>query len=66
MREEEKEIRFYEELASAASDEATRESLLMVAEEERRHLNIVEHIYDFVEAPKSYLASGEFSNLREL
>jgi rubrerythrin len=66
MREEEQEIRFYEELAERTSDPATRSCLLMLAAEERRHLNIVEHIYDFVEAPRTYLASGEFSNLREL
>ena len=66
MREEEQEIRFYEELAARTSDPATRSCLLMLAEEERRHLNVVEHIYDFVEAPRSFLAWGEFSNLREL
>ncbi|HBG04006.1 MAG: ferritin [Geobacteraceae bacterium GWC2_58_44] len=66
VREEENEIRFYEELASIAGDEVTRKSLLMVAEEERRHLATVENIYAFVEAPRSYLAWGEFSNLHEL
>lgn len=66
MREEEEEIRFYEELAAKTSDPATRSCLLMLAEEERRHLNVVENIYDFVEAPKSYLAWGEFSNLHDL
>jgi rubrerythrin len=66
VKEEEQEIKFYEELASTARDETTRKSLLMLAEEERRHLNVVENIYAFVEAPKSYLASGEFSNLQDL
>lgn len=66
VREEENEIRFYEQLASVACDEATRSSLLMLAQEERRHLNMMENIYAFVEAPRSYLAWGEFSNLQEL
>jgi rubrerythrin len=66
MREEEQEIRFYEELAERTSDPATRSCLKMLAAEERRHLNVVEHIYDFAEAPRTYLAWGEFSNLREL
>ena len=66
MREAEQEIRFYEELAERTADPATRGCLLMLAQEERRHLNIVEHIYDFSEAPKTFLAWGEFSNLREL
>ena len=66
MREEEQEIRFFEDLAQRTDNEATRRSLRLLAEEERRHLSVVEHIYDFVEAPRSYLAWGEFSNLREL
>jgi hypothetical protein len=37
----------------------------MIAEEERKQLNIVENIYSFVESPKTYLAWGEFSNLKE-
>jgi len=66
VRKEEQEIRFYEELAGRAVNEPTREGLLMLAEQERRHLETVEHIYAFVEEPKNYLAWGEFSNLKEL
>jgi len=66
VKKEEQEIRFYEELAGMAVDEPTRRSLLMLADEERRHLATVENIYAFVEEPKSYLAWGEFSNLKEL
>jgi rubrerythrin len=40
--------------------------LRRIAEEERRHLNIMENIFDFVESPKTFLAWGEFSNLNEL
>ena len=63
---EEQEIRFYEELATKAQDKKTRKSLLMLAEEERRHLQKVTNIYSFVETPKTYLEWGEFSNLKEL
>lgn len=66
MREAEEEIRFYEELAAKTKDPATRNCLKMLAEEERRHLSVVENIYEFVEAPKTYLAWGEFSNLKDL
>lgn len=65
IKEEEEYVRFYEELAAQAKDEGTREILLMIADEERKHLNIVENIYAFVESPKTYLAWGEFSNLKE-
>ena len=65
VKEEEEAVRFFEELAAQAKDEGTREILLMIANEERKHLNIVENIYSFVESPKTYLACGEFSNLKE-
>lgn len=65
VKEEEKGIRFYEELAEQAQDEGTRKILLMIAEEERKHLSIVENIYSFIESPKNFLAWGEFSNLKE-
>jgi rubrerythrin len=62
---EEKGVELYQELAAQAKDEGVRQVLLKIAEEERRHLSIVENIYSFVESPRSYLASGEFSNLQE-
>ena len=66
VREEENGIQFYEDLAAQAEDEKAREILLMIADEERKHLSIVENIYSFVESPKSFLVSAEFSNLKEL
>jgi rubrerythrin len=65
VKEEERGIRFYEDLAAQAKDEGAREILLKIAAEERKHMNIVENIYSFVEEPKNYLAWGEFSNLKE-
>ena len=65
VKEEEKGIGFYVELAKQAKDEGVREILLMIAEEERKHLSIIENIYAFVESPKNFLAWGEFSNLKE-
>jgi rubrerythrin len=64
MREEE-DVRFYEDLAAKEQDGESRELLLLLADEERKHLSIVENIYSFVESPKSYLAWGEFSNISE-
>ena len=62
---EEVNVRFYDELARQAKDDASRKILLMIADEKRRHLSIVENIYAFVESPKNYLAWGEFSNLKD-
>ncbi|AAR35569.1 ferritin family protein [Geobacter sulfurreducens] len=65
VKEEEESIKFYEDLAAKAEREDTRAILLKLADEERRHLSIVENIYSFIEEPKTYLAWGEFSNLKE-
>jgi len=65
VKEEEKSIKFYEELAGQAQEKGVRDLLLMIADEERKHLSIVENIYSFVESPKNFLAWGEFSNLKE-
>jgi rubrerythrin len=65
VKEEEKGISFYEELAAQTQDEETRKILLMIVDEERKHLSIVKNIYSFVESPKNFMVSAEFSNLKE-
>ncbi len=65
IQEEEKGIRFYEEQAAQTEDEDIRKILLMIADEERKHLSIVKNIYSFVESPKNFLVNAEFSNLKE-
>jgi rubrerythrin len=62
---EEESIKFYEELASQEPNKAAAGFLRRIAEEEKHHLEVMENIYEYVEAPKTYLAWGEFSNLRE-
>jgi rubrerythrin len=59
-------IKLYQELAGKETNPMAAKVLLMLADEERKHLEIMENIYDFVEAPKDYLVWGESSNLREL
>jgi rubrerythrin len=53
-------------MAKAEQEENTRELLELLAEEEMEHLNRMENIYEFVEAPRTYLEWGEFSNLHSL
>jgi rubrerythrin len=65
VKREEEDVRFYEDLAAKAKDDECRGLLLKIADEERKHLSIVENIYSFVESPRTYLAWGEFSNLKE-
>jgi rubrerythrin len=65
IKSEEMSIKLYEELADQEPNNAAAELLRRMAEEERHHLEVMENIYDFVESPDTYLAWGEFSNLRE-
>jgi rubrerythrin len=58
-------IKLYEEMAGKESNPDAVKILRMLAEDEKKHLEIMENIYDFAEAPKSFLAWGEFSNLKE-
>jgi len=65
VKEEERAIRFYEELIAQTQDEEISKILLMIAVEERKHLSIVKNIYSFVESPKCFLVNAEFSNSKE-
>jgi len=58
-------IKLYDKMAAKETNPTTAKILGMLAKEERRHLEIMENIYDFVEAPKDFLAWGESSNLKE-
>jgi rubrerythrin len=65
VKQEEMSIGIYEKLADQEPNKAAAELMRRLAEEERHHLEVMENIYDFVEAPLTYLAWGEFSNLRD-
>ena len=58
-------FRLYEDAAEKESDQTVKDLLLKVAAEERKHFNILDNIYQFVNAPNQHLAWGEFSNLEE-
>jgi rubrerythrin len=62
--EEEEGIQFYVDLAEQTTDENARKALHMIAKEERKHLSIVKNIYSFVESPKNFQVSAEFTNLK--
>jgi rubrerythrin len=65
IKQEELSIGLYERLAAQEPNGTAAGLLRRIAEEERHHLETMENIYDFVESPHTYLAWGEFSNLRE-
>jgi len=59
-------IRLCEGMAKAEEGAQVKALLNWFVEDEKRHLEEIEGIYEFVEAPHSYLEWGEFSNLRPL
>jgi len=63
---EEEAIRLYEGMAAAETQPNARLLLQKIADDEKKHLEVIENIYDFVESPHTYLEWGEFSNLHRL
>lgn len=59
-------VRFYEDAAGKESNPESAKLLLRIADEEKKHYNIMDNLYDFTLAPQNFLAWGEFSNLKEL
>jgi rubrerythrin len=58
-------VKLYEDMAKKEKRQNMAQLLLKIADEEKRHYNIMENLYDFVLEPQNYLAWGEFSNLKE-
>jgi len=55
--------KFYREKAAETKDEREREVLLQIAREERHHAHLIQGMVDFVDAPDTFLASGERDRL---
>lgn len=63
---EEKSKNFYLEKSEVVENEAQKEMLLKIAEEENRHYLILEHVIQFVTKTDHYLEDAEFDNLEPL
>jgi rubrerythrin len=59
-------IRLYEDLATKESNPQIAALLRRIADEEKKHYNIMENLYDMALRPKYYLEWREFSNLGQL
>jgi rubrerythrin len=59
-------VKLYEEMAEKEQDQETMQLYLRIANEEKKHYNIMDNICDFVMKPRYFLAWREFSNLNEL
>lgn len=59
-------VRFYEDMAKKESNPEIVQLLLRIANEEKKHFNILDNLCDYTLAPQNFLAWAEFSNLKEL
>lgn len=59
-------VQLYEDMAKKEQEPETVQLYLRIANEEKKHFNIIENICDFLMRPKYYLEWREFSNLHEL
>lgn len=59
-------VKLYEDMATKEQNPDTVQLLLRIANEEKKHFNIMDNLYDYTLAPQNFLAWGEFSNLKEL
>lgn len=65
MNAEKESAKLYRDAAVKEENAEVKALLLKIAIEEEKHLNILENIFDFVNAPTQSLVWGEFSNLNE-
>ncbi len=59
-------VRLYEDMAKKETNPEIVGLLQKVANEEKKHYNIVENLYDFILRPEYFLEWREFSNLKPL
>ncbi|MEE4253411.1 MAG: ferritin family protein [Desulfuromusa sp.] len=65
MNAEKESAKLYRDAAAKEENTEVKALLLKISIEEEKHLNILENIFDFVNAPTQLLVWGEFSNLKE-
>jgi len=56
---------FYMEKADQVSDPSHRALFVRIAEEERQHLLLLEHVIEFLSRPKVWIENAEFNHLDE-
>jgi len=60
---ETKSFNFYMEKARANIDPATQKMFFLIAEEEKRHEFLLDHLIQFVSRPQTWLENAEFNHL---
>ena len=62
---EEKSYNYYLEMSDKMEDETKKNLLLKLAEEEKKHMFLLENLVEFVSRPESWIENAEFNHLDE-
>jgi len=62
---EEKSYNYYLEMSDKMEDETKKNLLLKLAEEENKHMFLLENLVEFVSRPESWIENAEFNHLDE-
>jgi rubrerythrin len=66
LRIEEKAHAFYKEKAEVETDVATKKLLLMIAEEETRHVHMIDAVLMYLKHPEAFAQSAQYKNFQSL
>lgn len=55
--------KFYREKSAEESDQRISKSFSLLADEEKKHVHLIEHVLEFLHQPKQWLDDAEWSNL---
>ncbi len=53
---------FYQEKAKMLEEGEQKEAFLRIAEEERKHMELLENLVEYVSMPSNWIESAEFNN----
>ena len=54
---------FYREKAAEADSDEAKTALNLIANEEAKHWNLIEHVLQYLDHPKNYIEDAEWNNL---
>ena len=57
---------FYRQKQQDEKDPQVKKAFGLLADEENKHVNLIEHVLDFLHEPKSWLEDAEWSNINKI
>jgi rubrerythrin len=57
---------FYRQKQGEESDPEVKKAFGLIADEENKHVNLIEHVLDFLHEPRSWLEDAEWNNINKM